>query len=195
LLAVSRAEQNSSSGATGLLFGKVESDFVSVQAFRPLPAVPNPKERLGTNAAAQDWYQMTVARPKDDLELVGLTLVGWYSTRNAGGLQADDLQFHQKSFGKSTDLALIAYRNEEGEFTLELYSGNVDGTLSIEGHRWGSVRIPATETVDGPVEVSLRSKIQDELYMRAYRMGEEEEESSSGRWKEALSNTRKLLGF
>lgn len=179
-------------GVTGLLFGVIETDFALVQSFRSFPPRSASTSRPGSRLTIQDLFDQLVAASGKDPELAGLSLLGWYSARSVSGLQAEDVEFHQKFFGKPNDLALIVKPEEPGEVSLELYSRTLDGVLSNEGHRWGSVRISSDSPVSSPVEVPMRAKIHDDFYMRAYQFADPfTEEDPSPRWKDAFASTTK----
>ncbi|MFL6415514.1 MAG: energy transducer TonB [Bryobacteraceae bacterium] len=196
LSALLRDDQQASAAVTGLVFGQLEADFILVQTFRPLASFEGPDETSNANRTVKDWRETMVARSKSDPELSALTLAGWLSVRNALGMQAEDVAFQEKNFRNPTDIALIVKNEDKGEFTLELWYGqNLDANPSAEGQPWGAIRLSGAEALRSPVELPIRSRVHDDLYMRAYEFLDAQDGSSPG-WKQALSKTKKVLeGF
>ncbi len=176
----------------GLLFGVLENDFAVIQSFRDFPALASTAgEEAGESPQRKQFDDITAAAT-DDPELVGLAVLGWFSTRTEGGLQATDVEFHEKLFRNPNDVALIVKPEPPEDVSLELYSRTPAGVLSNEGHRWGSVRLSIALPVLAPVEVPMRAKIHDDFYMRAYQADDSSEsEEPVGRWKGAIASTTK----
>src|SRR4051794_22127906 len=135
-----------SAGVTGLLFGRVETEFVFVQAFRPLSSFSEVQENSGASEGEQDWHDRIASASKLDAELASLTLVGWLSARNSSGLLPEDLDYHAKNFRKPTDIALTIRNEEQREFRVELHCRNLGGNLSGNDYLWGATRLPLDGT-------------------------------------------------
>src|SRR5947199_6340325 len=66
------AARSVSGGVTGILFGRVEAEFVFVQAFRQLSSFSNVLEHSGASGGEGDWHDRIVSRSKLDAELASL---------------------------------------------------------------------------------------------------------------------------
>jgi hypothetical protein len=176
----------------GLLFGTSDESLVVVQASRSFT-------ESGTSGSAwQDSaFEKLLAATRRDPEISPLELVGWYTVRADGGLLQSDIQFHDLYFKRPSDLALVLKPEEGSDVSMELYCRSVNGVLSSEGHRWGVVRQTRGSTLAGPVEVTMRAKIQDDFFLRTYELGSPEEEGNGGPgWKSTIQfTTRKAFGW
>ncbi len=172
----------------GLLFGLAETEAVVIQVFRSLSSQTGGTEPSRTKPSLQASFEELIARSKSDPELAGLKLLGWFSGPKPDGLQDEEIAFHDNNFGNLNDLALIIRNEPGGYLSLELYCRSLDGTFSNAQNRWGTVRVSSVSPLESPVEVPMRTKIHDDLYMRAYQFSErdEDDESVSG-WKELLA--------
>lgn len=185
------AHEAASDQTNGVLFGLAEVQFAVVQVFRPFPLQPGGNERPGTKSSLQLSFDAVIANCKNDPELAGVKPLGWFSVAKAGVLQDEQIAFHQNSFSNLNDLALVIRNEPAGYLSFELYCRALDGSFSLEQNRWGLVRIPTGSPVVSPIEVTMRTKIHDDVYMRAYQFSESAEHDArvSG-WKTVLASTR-----
>jgi hypothetical protein len=189
---LSRRQQSTASPDSihGLLFGIADENLLVVQAFRSFAAIG---ER---NARESELFDSLLASVHKDPEILPLELIGWYTVRASGGLLQSDIQFHNLHFQHPNNLALVLKPEGNSSVLMELYCRSADGVLSSEGHRWGAVRQALGSTLVGPIEVTMRSKIQDDFFLRAYQASSPEEESGSPGWKGTIQlGTRKALGW
>jgi hypothetical protein len=196
LFAILPEEDDGSDPIDGLLFGIVESDFVVLRVFRLFPG--------NVASAGQESFEAFLAQSKKDPQSAGLALLGWFSTRSTGGLQAEDIAFHRRNFGKAKDVALILKYEEAGELSFEIYCAGSDGSFSDEKHRRGSIRISSRTPVHSPVEIPLETKLESRteaginrnvLYPRVQPDGAIDLDDPAARWKDALASTKKALDF
>src|SRR3954465_8704341 len=186
-------QENDASGEmNGLLFGLVESDFAVVQVFRLFSSHRGGDQKAGSKPVTEEPFHALMARLKTEPELAGLSLLGWFSARSLGGLQPDDVAFHQKNFRQRNDIAMIVKSESASGLSFEIYCRCLDGTLFDEGHRCGTVRVSNGSPVVAPVEVLMRAKSPEDLYLRAYEISEgvEEDERVAG-WKDTLASKTK----
>lgn len=191
LLSRRQLSASSPDGAHGLLFGIADENLVVVQAFRSFAALG---ER---DAPESELFKGLLASVHNDPEVSPLELVGWYAVRTNGGLLQNDIEFHNLHFQRPNELALILKPEGETCALMELYCRSADSMLSSEGHRWGAVRQTLGSPLVGPVEVAMRSKVQDDFFLRTYQASrEEEEEEGAPGWKNIIqSNTKRALGW
>ncbi len=175
----------------GLLFGIADENLLVVQAFRSFAG------HEGGGTRPSEVLDRLLASARQDPEISPLELVGWYATRKSGGLLQSDIQFHDLHFKRPSDLALVLKPESDSHVLMELYCRSANGVLSSEGHRWGAVRQAMGSTLVGPVEVPMRSKIQDDFFLRAYQVSSPEEEAEGGTgWKSTIQfTTRKAWGW
>src|SRR5947209_4926137 len=181
-------EHGSKDEVSGLLFGLAEAEFALVQVFRPFSSQPGRTDGSGMKASLQQSFHALVASCQSDPELAGLKLLGWFSASISGGLAEEGIAFHEENFSNINDLALIVRNEPTGYLSLELYCRSLDGSFSAGQNRWGVVRISTASPVSSPLEVLMRTKIHDDLYMRAYQFSDrdEDDEPVSG-WKSVLA--------
>lgn len=193
LLSRSLRTDMSSSHIQGLLFGLSDESLLLVQAFR---SFPEGIESTGLSQGSEDIEQL-LATARKDPEISPLELVGWYTSRTHGGLLQTDIQFHDRHFKRPNDLAMVLKPEGSTDVLMELYCRSVNGMLSGDGHRWGAVRLAAVATLVGPVEITMRAKIQDDFFMRTYESEDsEKEEAPSVAWKRIIPfTTKKALEF
>ncbi len=182
-------------GLDGLLFGLIETEFAVVQAFRPLAGNFESDSRPAWSSARQEAFELLLTQPKTDLELAGLTLLGWFSYRIVNGLRAEDITFHAKNFGKLNDIAVIITSEPAHERSLDIYCRSLDGTFFEERHRSGTVRISSVSPVLYPIDVPMVPVAPERVLVRGRAADEADEAEEPGiGWKDALaSKTRKAL--
>jgi hypothetical protein len=176
----------------GLLFGVSDESLVVVQSFR---SFTEDAESVGGEVGRthqEGEFEELLTTARKDPEISPLELIGWYTARNSGGLLQSDIQFHERYFQHSNHLAMVLRPEGSADVLMELYCRSVNGILSDEGHRWGAVRLAVGATLVGPVEVTMRTKIQDDFFMRAYQATElEEKQDRVPVWKSIIPLTTK----
>src|SRR4051794_21585465 len=196
LFAILPEDDDGSDPIDGLLFGIVETDFVVLRVFRLFPG--------NVATAGQESFEAFLAQSKKDPQSAGLAVLGWFSTRSASGLQAEDVAFHRRNFAKSKDVALILKYEPAGELSFEIYCAGSDGSFSDEKHRRGSIRISNRTPVHSPVEIPLETKLETRteagidgnvLYPRLQPDEAIEVDDPAARWKDALASTKKAFDF
>ena len=106
-------------------------------------------------------------------ESKGLSVVGWYALRSTTGLQAADIEFHSQQFPRPGDLAVIVRPESPTEAVFELYSRSVDGLLTEDEFRWGLLPLPNEAQLTQSAEVTMRSPMRDDFFLRAYDQTDE----------------------
>ncbi len=139
----------------GLLFGIAGESLAIVQAFKSFSASQSDEPGATEGERRQRFFKQASAAAQTDPEVSALELIGWYSMRDAGGLHASDVAFHNAHFARPNDAALILKREAPGVALLELYTKAEDAPMSAEAHRWGAVRLPLDAPVIGLVEVAM----------------------------------------
>ncbi len=147
------------SGVSGLLFGAQFGDVVTVQAFRSL---------LETDIAAicageLNWDEVVRELAKSaetDPALAPLDVIGWYSFRDYGGLNQDDIGFHERLFAAGSNVALLVRRVDSGFLLFELYARPADGLITERNHRSGATRFSPAEAITGTTDIPLRGRLE-----------------------------------
>lgn len=170
---------------SGLLFGVAEEGLVLAQSHRPF--APNAKGSGAADRFSQDkLFEQHLLASQKQAGAAPLKLVGWYAIRQAGGLSAADLAYHEWYFSRPEDLALILTPESPSGISLELYCRTVTGAITDSAYRAGFVRL-STAPLESPVEILPRPKIQDDFFMRAYEFGDAEETTAAPGWKGTLA--------
>ncbi len=194
---LSRAQRAFSSrdNIHGLLFGVSDESLLLVQAYRSFPEDGEIVSAMGNRARQNEIFEQLLTTARKDPEVSSLEPVGWYTIRANGGLLQSDIQFHDWHFKRPGDLALVLKPEANPDVLMELYCRSANNELSDTAHRWGAVRLAHSSPLVGPVEVTMRAKIQDDFFMRAYQTaGSEEEEGRSPGWKSLVQLTKKKAG-
>ncbi len=181
-------------GIQGLFFGVFDQNLVVAQSLWPFPE--NGEGVSGRSGRAQDGeFEQRLTAARKDPAISPLELVGWYTTRANGGLLQTDIQFHEQYFPNPNHLAVVLKPEGSANVLLELYCRSASGVLSDEAHRWGAVRLTTGAALVGPVEVTMRTKIQDDLFLRAYQAPESKAKENDGPvWKKVIPlTTRKAI--
>lgn len=147
--------------ATGLLLGVVDNTTVHVRQAFPCHLAERQLNGVSTGIAAMDE-----ARKK--AELRGFTVLGWYAHRKPAGLEDADIEFHKRLFRHPGDLGMIIRPESETEITCELYCRSVEGLLTAEDYRWGALRVPKNTPLTTSAEITMRSPLRDDFFLRAY---------------------------
>lgn len=127
----------------GLLFGTIENDLITVQAFRRFAF----------------WDALQSNSPSTDAELSGLELIGWCCARDGGTeLLPREVQFHNRHFPRSTDLTLILNAERERGLLLELFARTSNAALSMQHFCLGSLHLSAETPITEPIDVHLEEK-------------------------------------
>ena len=188
LLSRTQRADSSYDSIHGLLFGLSDESLLVVQAFRSFGEDGGSIHGMTDGAPRHDeLFEQLLTTARKDPEISPLELVGWYTVRVNGGLLQSDIQFHDRYFKRLGDLALVLKPEGNTDVLCELYCRSANGGLSDEAHRWGAVRLTYGSPLVGPVEVTMRAKIQDDFFMRAYEATHPEGESDQlSRWKRVV---------
>lgn len=169
-------------GNGGLLFGVRESNSVLVRRFSSV-------DLRGTSSSLEALTKL--ATTGGDAELRSLAVIGWYSVRTSGGLLESDIEFHNRNFSKTSDLAVVVRADGPNEIIIELYSRSADGILSEEGHRWGLLRLARGKQLEESAAITMRAQMRDDFFLRAYQQPYEQGDSAApAMWKRTLERIR-----
>jgi len=152
----------------GLLFGLFYEGLLSVQAFRSFGENGDSIDGRIDPRQQDELFEQLLTTARQDSEISSLELVGWYTVRADGGLLQSDVQFHDCHFKRPGDIALVLKPEGNTHILWELYCRSADGGFSDKAHRWGAVRLAHGSPLVNPIEVTMRAKIQDDFFMRAY---------------------------
>ena len=145
-------------GVSGLLFGTTHDDVIVVQAFRSLM-----DSEIAAIEAGQLRFDDAVAAlaraAETDPALSPLDRVGWYTFRPLGGLHEADIAFHSRQFPAMSDIALVIRRADAGQLLFEFYTRGEEGLLTENEHRWGASKLSPRQTVSGPIEIALLTRV------------------------------------
>lgn len=180
---------------SGLLFGKSQDGLVTVEALKTFKDSSGPRSDLARRERMEKAFTAAMALANEDPEFAAYKLLGWFSLRGGGGLINSDVEFHNRHFKNPEEVALIVWREGDTQITTELYAPVEAGKLTTEDYRWSSVRL-STELrhVSQPVDLVMRVRMNDDLYMRTYGVSDGREKKEE--WKRmADSAKRTLLSF
>jgi hypothetical protein len=153
---------------SGLLFGRSEDGLVTVEAIKTFKD-SGPRSDLARRERMEKAFEAAMALAHDDPEFTPYRLLGWFSLRGGGGLISSDVEFHNRHFKDSDEVALIVWRESDTQITAELYARIEEGKLTSEDYRWSSVRLSSElRSVSQPIDLAMRLRINDDLYLRTY---------------------------
>lgn len=152
----------------GLLFGRSEQDVTDIQVFKSFPEA-DAGPALDADKLS-GIVESLIASSHKDPEVSALSLIGWYSFRPTGGLHENDVAFHNRYFRHPNEVAVILRPEQHPNVLFEIYSKSGTTALSEGEHRWGALRHATDTTVAGPIDVTMRAKIGDDFYLRAYQV-------------------------
>jgi TonB family protein len=193
LTRAARDKTHAQTEISGLLFGKSEEGVVTVEALKAFKD-SGPRSELARRERMEKSYEAASAQAKADPQFSSYELLGWFSLRGSGGLINSDVEFHNRYFKDADDIALIVWREGESQITAELYA-TAESKLTSEDYRWSSVRL-STELrrVSQPIDLIMRLRVNDDLYIRTYASVEKEERNEE--WKKiAAAAKRTVLSF
>jgi TonB family protein len=175
---------------SGLLFGSSETGWTVVKALKNFKD-SGPRSDLARRERLDKAFTYAVAEAAQDTELAALKLVGWFSVRGSSGLLSSDIDFHNRHFKNSEDLALVIWREAETQAIAEVYSKGEDSRLSSEDYRWSSVRL-STEIrrVSEPIDLAMRAKVSEDAYLKTYQ-GKDSERRDE--WKKMAESAKQTM--
>jgi TonB family protein len=178
---------------SGLLFGSSEPGFTVVEALKNFKD-SGPRSELVRRERLDKAFAAATAEASRDPELNVLKLVGWFSLRGSSGLLTSDIDFHNRHFKNSEELALVIWREADTQAIAEVYSKGEDTRLTSDDYRWSSVRL-STEMrrVSEPIDLAMRVKVSEDSYLKTYQSTDSEKRDE---WKKmAESAKRTMLSF
>ena len=191
----SKGSRRETSGITGVLFGSGDEQLARVQAFRPFIKLDTSEDLAVRQEQLDGMFGMLAAVSRGDPELSSFQLVGWYSLHpvESDGLSESELDFHNRHFPGSADLALIVKLEGKKHIALELYSRSSNAPLSRENHRLASIQIPRGTPAIEPLELLMRAPLGDNFYQRAYEVGKTLDRAERREeWKRMLADTKEV---
>ncbi len=177
---------------SGLLFGKSQDGLATVEALKTFKDSSGPRSDLARRERMEKAFTAAMALATEDPEFAAYKLLGWFSLRGGGGLINSDVEFHNRHFKTQEEIALIVWREGDTQITTELYAPVEPGRLTTEDYRWSSVRL-STELrhVSQPVDLVMRVRMNDDLYMRTYGIADGQEKKEE--WKRMAENAKRTL--
>ena len=175
LLALPASERFPVANVHGLLFGLNDNTSVHVLKTQPFTIDLEQARDKPDYANEKKEFERAFEAAHKNLELKDRSLVGWYAMRESGGLLQSDIEFHNRHFPRPGDLAIIVRSNLPNEIICELYSRSIDGALTEENHRWGALRQAREATLEESTEVTMRTQMRDDFFLRAYQQSYEPE--------------------
>jgi TonB family protein len=177
---------------SGLLFGKSQDGLVTVEALKTFKDSSGPRSDLARRERMEKAFTAAMTLANEDPEFAAYKLLGWFSLRGGGGLINSDVEFHNHHFKNQEEIALIVWREGDTQLTTELYAPVDGGKLTTEDYRWSSVRL-STELrhVSSPVDLVMRVRMNDDLYMRTYGVSDGREKKEE--WKRMADNAKRTL--
>jgi TonB family protein len=177
---------------SGLLFGKSQDGLLTVEALKTFKDSSGPRSDLARRERMEKAFTAAMTLANEDPEFSAYKLLGWFSLRGGGGLINSDVEFHNRHFKNTEEVALIVWREGDTQITTELYAAVEGGKLTTEDYRWSSVRL-STELrhVSQPVDLVMRVRMNDDLYMRTYGVSDGRERKDE--WKKIAENAKRSL--
>jgi TonB family protein len=188
-----RDRTHSQTEISGLLFGSSQPGFTVVEALKNFKD-SGPRSELVRRERLDKAFAAAAAEAAQDPELNVLKLVGWFSLRGSSGLLTSDIDFHNRHFKTSEDLALVIWREADTQAIAEVYSKGDDTRLTSDDYRWSSVRL-STEMrrVSEPIDLAMRVKVSEDSYLKTYESSDSEKRDEWKKMADSAKNT--LLSF
>jgi TonB family protein len=185
-----RDRTHSQTEISGLLFGNSQSGFTVVEALKNFKD-SGPRSELVRRERLDKAFSAAAAEAAQDPELNVLKLVGWFSLRGSSGLLTSDIDFHNRHFKTSEDLALVIWREADTQAIAEVYSKGDDTRLTSDDYRWSSVRL-STEMrrVSEPIDLAMRVKVSEDSYLKTY---ESTDSDKRDEWKKMADSAKNAL--
>jgi TonB family protein len=161
-------------GVAGLLFGTTEQELVSVERCKPFSDAGSFEDVSPKREYLDAALERLLAAAKVDPELASLQLVGWYSAHRIGDIAPlcdGEIEFHNRRFRRATDLALILKPQPHTGLSIEVYSrSSLRTSLSRQDFRSGSLRFDVEVCPVEPIEVTMRSTVDDDYYLKVFQV-------------------------
>ena len=126
---------------------------------------------MGTHselARRERWekaYKTALEESKNDPELAGFEVVGWFSYRTGSGLLSSDVVFHNQHFRRPDDLAVIIWREDATQLTTEVYAKSDADPMTSDDYRWATVRLSTDiRHIREPIALSMRAKVSGDAF-------------------------------
>lgn len=175
---------------SGLLFGSSEAGLTVVDALKTFKD-SGPRSDLARRERLDKAFAAAAVEAAKDAELATLKLVGWFSLRGSSGLLNSDIDFHNRHFKNSEDLALVIWRETETQAIAEIYSKAEGSRLSSDEYRWSSVRL-STEMrrVSEPIDLAMRARVSEETYLKPYQTSASQKQDE---WTKVATSVRRAM--
>jgi hypothetical protein len=147
--------------------------IVTVRAAKVFPASLS-------NPLSADSFSIFWATARSDPELAALDLVGWCAVQQAVDLLPDEIDFHNRHFRRSSDIALLVTPESEAGFTAGLYTKSGDRVLSRDNFCCTAQRVTCEVPANGPVELTVRAPIDESSYRKVCEPGVSEKAGDRG---------------
>jgi len=138
--------------------------IVTVRAAKVFPASLS-------NPFSADSFSTSWAAARSDPELTSLELVGWCAIQQAVDLLPDEIDFHNRHFRRSSDIALLVTPESEAGFTAGLYTRSGDRVLSRDNFCCTAQHVTCEAPAIGPVELTVRAPIDGSSYREVCEPG------------------------
>jgi TonB family protein len=177
---------------SGLLFGKSQDAMLTAEALKTFKDSSGPRSDLARRERMEKAFIAAMTLANEDPEFATFKLLGWFSLRGGGGLINSDIEFHNRHFKNTEEVALIIWREGDTQITTELYAAVDGGKLATEDYRWSSVRL-STELrhVSQPVDLVMRVRMNDDLYLRTYGVPDGRERKDE--WKRIADSAKRTI--
>jgi TonB family protein len=161
-------------GVAGLLFGTTEQELVSVERCKPFSDAGSFEDVSPKREYLDAAFERLLATAKVDPELASLQLVGWYSAHRMGDIAPlcdGEIEFYNRRFRRATDLALILKSQQHTGLSIEVYGrSSLKTAISRQDFRSGSLRLDVKACAVEPIEVTMRSTVDDDYYFKVLQV-------------------------
>ncbi|MGI9074611.1 MAG: TonB family protein [Bryobacteraceae bacterium] len=195
-----KALPGASIGVAGLLFGTAEQEVVSVERCKPFSA-ENSLENLPLKPEYMDaLFERFLASTKLDPDLTFLHLVGWYCVRDAGDMVRlfdSEIEFHNRRFRRVTDIAMVLKPQQHTNVSIELCSRlSLKTPSSTQDFRSGSLRLAVDARVSEPINVTMRSPVDDDYYLKVFQVLDSLDRAKKREsWKRIVLSAKRIAPF
>ncbi len=177
-------------GIAGLLFGTYEASVVTVNGSRAFPDISS--STRSSRRRLDQLFENLVSSCRVDPELSSSDCIGWYSLRGTGGLYLNDIDFHKRHFHRPSNIALIVAPDGDMGVRIQLYAGSENNEFTLEEHRSATICLPRDTRSLGSIETTVRAKINDRVFLRAYEICKSIETAENRQiWNGIVSGTKK----